>query len=268
MSKPEGFAPIPIWMLRDKSVSRRAILVYASLSSRSGLGAIYPSQTTIAEESGVSERTVRSALSELEDLGVVERRTRRAREGRSTGLTTAYVLHPNGRFEEPVEIAGRSEGPAKGPATSDEATGNDAHPLLYKADNQEAERGPRDRGSRLPEPFIVTAEMWAWVAEKCPLIDGRRSTEMFVNHFRAATGQVATKKDWPATWRNWLLRDQSDAERRAPRAQTFAQQKQDGNLALLERYRTTTTTEGQDDGQISGGSAAGIRALGAGPRGH
>lgn len=138
-SRVEGFAPIPTWMLRDRTVSRRACLVYASLSSRSGLGAIFPSQATIAEEAGVSERTVRSALQELEVLGVVERISRRGKEGRATGLTNAYVLHPNGRYEEPADIAVRSKGPAKGPATSDEGTGNIAHSPLYEAEIEEAD---------------------------------------------------------------------------------------------------------------------------------
>lgn len=260
MSRAEGFAPIPIWMMRDKTISRRAVLVYASLSSRSGLGAIYPSQTTIAEEAGVSERTVRSALAELEDLGVVERRTRRGREGRATGLTTAYVLHPNGRFEASEELAGRSKGPAEGPATSDKGTGNELQTTPpIEADNQEAERGPRGRGTRIPDPFIVTAEMWAWAGEHASLVDGRRSTEMFVNYWRAKTGRDATKRDWPATWRNWLLKDQADAERRQPRARSFAQQKQDTNLALVARYQ-----EEENHAQVGSRNAADVRAIAAG----
>lgn len=134
-------------MLRDKTVSRRACLVYASLSSRSGLGAIFPSQSTIAEEAGVSERTARSALQELEMLGVVERIARRGKEGRATSRTNAYVLHPNGRYEEPADVAVRSKGPAKGPATSDEGTGNSEHLSLYKAEIEEAERGTSDVAS-------------------------------------------------------------------------------------------------------------------------
>ncbi len=56
--------------------------------------------------------------------------------------------------------------------------------------------------------------MVAWARERCPLVDGPRSTERFINHFTAKTGRDATKLDWPATWRNWLLKDQADAERR------------------------------------------------------
>lgn len=131
MGRAEGFAAIPNWMIRDKEISARNILVYASLASRSGLGGIFPLQTTVAEETGLSERTVRTALQELEQLGVVERVQRRGKAGRATGLTTMYTLHPNGRViadEGAATIAGRS----KGPATSDVATGNElqAVPLI------------------------------------------------------------------------------------------------------------------------------------------
>jgi hypothetical protein len=66
---------------------------------------------------------------------------------------------------------------------------------------------PRKRGSRIPDPFIVTAEMRRWAAEKALPVDVDRATEKFVNHWRAKPGQGALKLDWTATWRNWLLND-------------------------------------------------------------
>lgn len=181
MNRAEGFASIPIWMMREKDISRRAILVYASLSSRAGLGAIYPSQATIAEESGVSERTVRAALQELEDLGVIERRVRRGREGRATGLTTAYLLHPNGRHEEPAELAGSSKGPAKRPATSDKGTGKSEHSPLYEEDNQK-----EDRENTLELVIVgpTFEDFWAvW-----PRKDSKKSAE-------AAWGRAVKRQD-------------------------------------------------------------------------
>ena len=62
--------------------------------------------------------------------------------------------------------------------------------------------------------------MAAWARERCPLVDGRVSTERFVNYWRAKAGRDATKVDWPATWRNWLLADQERLERNPHRAQT------------------------------------------------
>lgn len=78
--------------------------------------------------------------------------------------------------------------------------------------------GSATRGTRIPEQFMVTAEMRAWAAEKAPLVNLERSTERFVNYWRGLSGVKATKKDWPATWRNWLLKDQEDHESRGPRA--------------------------------------------------
>lgn len=117
------------------------------------------------------------------------------------------------------------------------------------------------RGTRIPDQFVVTAEMWAWATEKCPLVDARRSTEMFVNHWRAKTGRDATKKDWPATWRNWLLRDQSSAEVRRPAQTTFAQQKQGNMLDLVGRLQSE---EEVTRAQVGSGEAAGVLSIGRG----
>jgi len=65
--------------------------------------------------------------------------------------------------------------------------------------------GPRKRGTRIPDDFAVTPEMVAWARERVPHVDGRLETEKFVNHWQAKTGRDATKLDWIATWRNWML---------------------------------------------------------------
>lgn len=65
---------------------------------------------------------------------------------------------------------------------------------------------PRKRGTRIPEPFLVTPEMRQWATERTPGVDVNSATEKFVNHWRAAT-RNATKLDWLATWRNWLISD-------------------------------------------------------------
>lgn len=147
MSRAEGFAAVPNWMIRDRQVPRNAILVYASLSSRAGMGAIFPSQATIAEESGLSERTVRTMLKSLEEIGVVERRVRRGVEGKSTSRTDAYTLHPNGRDEGPATVAGRSKGPANG----GQGSGNQAQVApLIEVDREEVDRDTSNGFAVLP----------------------------------------------------------------------------------------------------------------------
>lgn len=108
MSRSEGFAAVPTWMIRDAEVSIYAITVYASLSSRAGLREIIPGQQTLAREARCSERQVRRALLELEELGVVTRVRRTSKTGRAPD---GYTLHPNGRTEVPDSQSATSEVP-------------------------------------------------------------------------------------------------------------------------------------------------------------
>lgn len=64
----------------------------------------------------------------------------------------------------------------------------------------------RRRGTRLPDDFTITDDMRSWAQTKAPHVDLGFETEKFVNHWQAASGQNATKLDWSAAWRNWIIR--------------------------------------------------------------
>ena len=109
----EGFAAVPTWMIRDtENVSKNAIMVYAVLATRAGLRANVPGQALLAQEARCSERTVRDALTELVELGVVERLKRGSKTGGRA--TDAYRLmdRPLAADEFPATTAGNSELPA------------------------------------------------------------------------------------------------------------------------------------------------------------
>ncbi|MFI2577722.1 hypothetical protein ACH5AJ_36615 [Streptomyces rochei] len=72
------------------------------------------------------------------------------------------------------------------------------------------QESPRKRGTRLPDDFAVTDEMKTWFTTTCPGVNGPRETEKFRNYWSAKSGKDATKVDWPATWRNWMLRAADD----------------------------------------------------------
>lgn len=47
--------------------------------------------------------------------------------------------------------------------------------------------------------------MAQWVVDRFKYkINGRAETEKFVDHWLAASGQRAIKRDWVAAWRNWM----------------------------------------------------------------
>lgn len=79
--------------------------------------------------------------------------------------------------------------------------------------NLTAAQERRQRGKRIPDDFTVTPDMVAWARERCPNVNGRTETEKFVNHWRSASGQNATKLDWVLTWKNWMIRAEEQASR-------------------------------------------------------
>ena len=117
----QGFAPVPNWLIRDTDASIYAISVYAALASRQGKGGIYPSHKTIARDARCSERQVRRALDELEELGMVERMRRTNKSGRASN---GYVLYHHGKLTEGEEF--EREVTAREAATSEEVTAREA----------------------------------------------------------------------------------------------------------------------------------------------
>lgn len=68
---------------------------------------------------------------------------------------------------------------------------------------------PRKRAKRIPDDFALTEDMRAWGRENCPTVDGIEETMKFINYWQAKAGKDATKLDWVATWRNWMLNAKS-----------------------------------------------------------
>lgn len=74
-------------------------------------------------------------------------------------------------------------------------------------------RSAEQRGSRIPTPFLVTAEMRKWAGEKAPHVNLEAATEDFCNYWRALPGQRSRKLDWVMTWKNRMKECEDKAMR-------------------------------------------------------
>lgn len=83
---------------------------------------------------------------------------------------------------------------------------------------------PKTRGTRLPDRFLLTADMRSWAAANTPGVDVRAETEAFCDYWRAVPGAKGCKLDWPATWRNWMRQEYKKlvAKTKAAKATTGA----------------------------------------------
>jgi hypothetical protein len=138
----------------------------------------------------------------LAERGAAKERQKRARE--------------RARERRETEASRRDEGVTHGDVTPD-VTGPPTRPdpTPKRTETPDGVSGPSaaaagrptKRGTRIPDPFPITAEMVAWARENAPGIDHRAVTERFVDYWRGISGTKGVKADWEATWRNWLRRE-------------------------------------------------------------
>jgi hypothetical protein len=95
---------------------------------------------------------------------------------------------------------------------------------------------PRKRASRISEDFSVTPEMRLWASSKAPGADLATETEKFINYWVAKSGKDATKLDWAATWRNWILNAKTSQIRPDHSSRGIAK-----GMAMLQAYDAQQT---------------------------
>lgn len=103
--------------------------------------------------------------------------------------------------------------------TGDTHSYPDTNTNTYPDKNEERASAPdapakrSDRGTRIPEPFVVTETMRQWAAKKGVTVDLSEATEEFVRYWRGIPGQRGRKCDWVGTWENRILEVQGRSKR-------------------------------------------------------
>lgn len=193
----------------------------------------WPGNKTLATDTVRDERTIKRHLAALHDAGLISTRRRPAPDGRGRASNTivldADLLIKGTSCPDDETTKGTSEHDQGDIPSTTKGTFPTNAPHIEPPEEPPVEGAPSGatttRGSRCPDPFLVTPEMWAWAAKEVPTVDGHDQTARFVDYWRAKSGKDATKLDWVGTWRNWLRRAADDARgRRGPsRNDTLAQ---------------------------------------------
>jgi Helix-turn-helix domain len=234
---------VPGWLLA-RQPSGNAVLMYAALARYGRFNThagtyeeCRPALSTLQEDTGLSESTVKRALAELVTLGAIRRRLRFAEDGR-TPLPTAYTvlfgaLNPPADDDQPTtepppdpDPPGSTREPTLGPPVTGDLEPNTQTALALALVEEpsgsvgggfpaRARARGRAQATRIPENFpnMITRELVEWARRECPHVDGRTETAKFVDYWQAASGQRARKHDWVAAWRVWMRNAQDDRGR-------------------------------------------------------
>ncbi|QWT24961.1 helix-turn-helix domain-containing protein [Subtercola sp. PAMC28395] len=191
----------------------------------------YPGQKKLADMTGRSQKTIERALKYLESVGLLERIHRHSANGWRTSDRYLLKLDVTEIIQSDIlptsQVAYKAES-LQGTVSSQTDTlsqpnrqgdgAEENHQVNHQLEpSGVAETAKPPRGKRLSDSFEVTPEMVVWAKTNAPLVDGKRSTAKFMNHFTSLTGRGSTKLNWVKAWENWLTTDQERAELHRPR---------------------------------------------------
>lgn len=160
----------------------------------------FPAFDTMAKLVGVSERSVRRSVDELEKLGLVSVK-------RSTGYhSNSYRLQikpGQGVHDNPDTVSAYGgENPdnlSKEPGQS--VTNTRTQCPTNKDIRKDIRKRERKRATSTPAKFPLTESLQQWAGKNAPGIDLKTETEKFLDYHRAKGN---THRDWTAAFRNWL----------------------------------------------------------------
>lgn len=221
------------WAMNETGLSptSKFVLIVLADAHNGHSGECFPSIARISETTGFSESTVKYAIRDLEAKGLVERQTQHDPNGRTRGVN--YLLSiPQGRGHEQTPRGHLTDGEG----SSDE--GGRSHLTTPHKEEPEKGTGKRTgeaRATRLPPDWQAPPDFIAFaISEGLTDVEARSIVEpKFRDHWLGARDGL--KRDWFATWRNWV---RTDAPRiiRARSASPFGHGSQGGGrLAAYQR---------------------------------
>lgn len=215
-------APIPH---SQTHIRDRLVLVYLADRHNPDTDAVWPSVGRIAKDLAVSEPTVRKAIRGLQDLGLISPapthwveqypkghrpnvwRLHMDKTRAKDGLPPKDPLPPKDMFtpvgETPVSSTPKDALPGGGNTSLPKPKEN---PKITQTNNPKGKPSRSRRGTELPDGWVPDQPVIESMREECPNVDLEREHRKFTDYFRGVAGEKGRKKDWNATWRNWIRR--------------------------------------------------------------
>jgi len=185
------------WAVEQKTGSASTKLVLLILANYAdNVGVCWPSQERLANDTDMTDRSIRNAVAALVAVGLVTVEERRGTSG--VRKTNVY------RLALPENI---SDGEPDHRKNSTETTGNhfrslpetvSSKPIKENLSREPVRLGARKRAS-IPEGFPFEADV-RWTLKEHPKLSPWDEAAKFRDY---ALKEAKTYADWPAAWRTW-----------------------------------------------------------------
>lgn len=216
------------WAWRLEGLSPTQKLVLMGLANYANSDNIcFPGQSRIGEHAGVSDRTVRTIVKQLEEMGVISRKRRHGDGGYRT--SDMYVLHvetdlPANTSASSYRKSGAGLPEIEGDLTGSPLPGNSKRTVSNHQIGELVDADVIEEGSTSAKPFpaefLITPKMKAWADKNVPHLDLVSETREFVAYWKHGEGKGKKRKNWVMTWQNRMRQKYQwlpASERSAPR---------------------------------------------------
>lgn len=214
--RPEDhYTMIANQLARDASLALRTKGVY--LFMRSHRDGWHMTVERIAKALGVSKDTISKSIKELEEAGYIIRDQAKGKDGKFSSIEYMILSepHPENSYTDKPD----TETPdTVSPDTENWGTKED---YSFKKINGEEDQSKREGASapaadaappitrkkqahELPENWRPDPHVWEQMAKQRPDVDLELEHAKFCDYWPSQPGSRSRKKDWNATWRNWI----------------------------------------------------------------
>jgi len=149
-----------------------------------------------------SDKKVRNFLKKLENHEMLTGETVGQRNARKTHVTICNYdeYQSSGRSKDaPKTHGGRTKDAVKNKVTKEQDKKEE------EANASSLPAASKSNGSRLPDEWFLPVEYGEWaVSQGWPVAVIRLEADKFKDYWIGIAGAKATKRNWFATWRNWM----------------------------------------------------------------
>ena len=186
------------WAWSQKLEPTKKLILMALADYADDDGVCWPSMNRLADKCNVSRRTILRNINVLKDDGILSSSHRHREDGSMS--SSRYVIHA----ETQCDTLRQNVTPPCDTGVTPPAT-----PVSHHEPSLESPfRKERGRAGRIPENWLPSPDNILFaINEGFQENQVGRIADKFKDYWTAASGRNAAKKDWDATWRNWVRRE-------------------------------------------------------------
>lgn len=228
------------WAFEQNIAIPSAKLVLLSLADHANTtGYCWPSIARLSKRTGLSRATIFRSIETLTGLGLIAQSYTQGKVNKYT-LTLPVSSCDQSHTETSIMVTPHQYHSDTTPVSSCDQTS-----LIVRPKPSLTIKEPSSKRARaISADWEPSESLLAWAVERAPSVDTNIESEKFVNYYLS---KGDARKDWAASWRNWIIRATRDYTNGGSRFPTRMDQRRTRNSE-----RINAAMARRDEGSIQG----------------